>query len=76
MYEISQVYFISNLVNLNSELYQLQENDINSLSEKIIKILNKDCFIKFIIKGFNSKRYKDSELWFYQYANGLCSIWA
>ncbi|GET65800.1 hypothetical protein GLOIN_2v1727774 [Rhizophagus irregularis DAOM 181602=DAOM 197198] len=96
MYEISQVYFISNLVNLNSELYQLQENDINSLSEKIIsskkkelqmnlpmlylnchyyiiwkinvkEILNKDCFIKFIIKGFNSKRYKDSELVHYEH---------
>ncbi|POG58773.1 hypothetical protein GLOIN_2v1488344 [Rhizophagus irregularis DAOM 181602=DAOM 197198] len=37
MYEISQVYFISNLVNLNSELYQLQENDINRFS-KIVAI--------------------------------------
>ncbi|PKC12398.1 TPR-like protein [Rhizophagus irregularis] len=80
MYERLNVYFISNLVNLNSELHQLQENDINSLSDKIIsskneelylnlpmlyfnwdsvviwkinvkEILNKDCFIKFIIKS-------------------------
>ncbi|PKY62532.1 TPR-like protein, partial [Rhizophagus irregularis] len=29
MYKELQVYFISNLVNLNSELHQLQENDIN-----------------------------------------------
>ncbi|POG68343.1 hypothetical protein GLOIN_2v1637878 [Rhizophagus irregularis DAOM 181602=DAOM 197198] len=29
IYEKSHVYFISNLVNLNSELHQLQENEIN-----------------------------------------------
>ncbi|CAB5204606.1 unnamed protein product [Rhizophagus irregularis] len=91
MYEVPQVYFISILINLNSELYQFQENDINSLSEKIIsskneelylnlpmlyfrwrdriiwkinvkEILNKDCFIKFIIKSTDSGQYEDSEL--------------
>ncbi|PKY45517.1 TPR-like protein, partial [Rhizophagus irregularis] len=96
MYEKSQVYFISNLVNLNSELHQHQENDINSLSEKIIsskdkelylnlpmlyfkrytgiiwkinvkEILNKDCFIKFIIKSTNSEQYKNSELKHYEH---------
>ncbi|PKY20073.1 hypothetical protein RhiirB3_524025 [Rhizophagus irregularis] len=108
IYEKSLFYFISNLVNLNSELHQLQENeinsklhqlqenDINSLSEKIIsskneelylnlpmlyfnwcsnviwkinvkEILNKDCFIKFIIKSTNSKQYKDSELKHYEH---------
>ncbi|PKB96619.1 TPR-like protein, partial [Rhizophagus irregularis] len=94
MYEKIRVYFISNLVNLNSKLHQLQENDINSLSEKIIsskneelylnlpmqhlwlriiwkinvkEILNKDCFIKFIIKSTNSEQYKDSELKRYEY---------
>ncbi|CAB4438137.1 unnamed protein product [Rhizophagus irregularis] len=95
MYKELQVYFISNLVNLNSELHQLQENDINSLSEKIIsskneelylnlpmlnfswgdyiiwkinvkEILNKDCFIKFIIKSTDSEQYKDSELKHYE----------
>ncbi|PKC58907.1 hypothetical protein RhiirA1_470265 [Rhizophagus irregularis] len=92
MYEVPQVYFISILINLNSELYQFQENDINSLSEKIIsskneelylnlpmlyfnwcsnviwkinvkEILNKDCFIKFIIKS----TYKNSELKKYEH---------
>ncbi|PKY61572.1 hypothetical protein RhiirA4_486729 [Rhizophagus irregularis] len=29
MYERPQVYFISNLVNLNNKLQQFQENDIN-----------------------------------------------
>ncbi|PKC50659.1 hypothetical protein RhiirA1_485673 [Rhizophagus irregularis] len=29
MYKELRVYFISNLVNLNSELHQLQENNIN-----------------------------------------------
>ncbi|CAB5378937.1 unnamed protein product [Rhizophagus irregularis] len=96
MYEKLNVYFISNLVNLNSELHQLQENDINSLSEKIIsskneelylnlpmlyfnwgssviwkinvkEILNKDCFIKFIIKSTDSEQYKDSELKHYEH---------
>ncbi|CAB4407548.1 unnamed protein product [Rhizophagus irregularis] len=96
MYEKLRVYFISNLVNLNSELHQLQENGINSLSEKIIsskneelylnlpmlyfncsyriiwkinvkKILNKDCFIKFIIKSTDSEQYKDSELKKYEH---------
>ncbi|GET57317.1 hypothetical protein GLOIN_2v1525759 [Rhizophagus irregularis DAOM 181602=DAOM 197198] len=98
MYEKTQVYLISNLVNLNSKLHQLQENGINSLSEKIIsskneelylnlpmlyfqmkcygiiwkinvkEILNKDCFIKFIIKGTYSKQYhKDSELIHYEH---------
>ncbi|CAB4410030.1 unnamed protein product [Rhizophagus irregularis] len=96
MYEKSQVYFISNLVNLNSEFHQHQENDINSLSEKIIsskdkelylnlpmlyfkrytgiiwkinvkEILNKDCFIKFIIKSTNSEQYKNSELKHYEH---------
>ncbi|GET51114.1 hypothetical protein GLOIN_2v1698910 [Rhizophagus irregularis DAOM 181602=DAOM 197198] len=74
------------------KLHQLQENDINNLSEKIIsskneelylnfpmlnfdrhyiiwkinvkEILNKDCFIKFIIY---SKRYNDSELKHYEH---------
>ncbi|EXX56426.1 hypothetical protein RirG_216330 [Rhizophagus irregularis DAOM 197198w] len=92
MYKKLRVYFISNLVNLNSKLHQLQENDINNLSEKIIsskneelylnfpmlnfdrhyiiwkinvkEILNKDCFIKFIIY---SKRYNDSELKHYEH---------
>ncbi|PKK60258.1 TPR-like protein, partial [Rhizophagus irregularis] len=32
MYEKPRVYLISNLVNLNSELHQLQENDINRAS--------------------------------------------
>ncbi|EXX67281.1 hypothetical protein RirG_115820 [Rhizophagus irregularis DAOM 197198w] len=92
IYEKSHVYFISNLVNLNSELHQLQENEINSLSGKIIsskneelhlnlpmlyfewcdgiiwkinvkEILNKDCFIKFIIKS----TYKDSKLKHYEH---------
>ncbi|PKY62225.1 hypothetical protein RhiirA4_488344, partial [Rhizophagus irregularis] len=96
IYQRLQVYFISNLVNLNSELNQFQENDINSLSEKIIsskneelylnspmlyfkrcdriiwkinvkKILNKDCFIKFVIKSTDSRQYKDSELEHYEY---------
>ncbi|CAB5180634.1 unnamed protein product [Rhizophagus irregularis] len=96
MYERLNVYFISNLVNLNSELHQLQENDINSLSDKIIsskneelylnlpmlyfnwdsvviwkinvkEILNKDCFIKFIIKSTDSEQYKDSELKHYEH---------
>ncbi|PKY59750.1 TPR-like protein [Rhizophagus irregularis] len=97
MYKEIKVYFISNLVNLNSELHQLQENDINSLSEKIIssknkelylnlpmlyfqwlyygiiwkinvkEILNKDCFIKFIIKSTDSEQYKDSELEHYEH---------
>ncbi|CAB4411712.1 unnamed protein product [Rhizophagus irregularis] len=96
MYKKSKVYFISNLVNLNSKLHQLQENDINSLSEKIISskneelylnlpmlnfdrndyiiwkinvkaILNKDCFIKFIIKSTYSEQYKDSELKHYEH---------
>ncbi|PKY53011.1 hypothetical protein RhiirA4_547455 [Rhizophagus irregularis] len=31
------------------------------------EILNKDCFIKFIIKGSNSKQYKDSELVHYEH---------
>ncbi|PKY36412.1 hypothetical protein RhiirB3_458966 [Rhizophagus irregularis] len=34
MYKELQVYFISNLVNLDNKLHQLQENDINSLSGK------------------------------------------
>ncbi|PKK63978.1 protein prenylyltransferase, partial [Rhizophagus irregularis] len=61
MYEKPQVYFISNLVNLNSELHQFQENDINRIIWKINvkEILNKDCFIKFIIK---STDYEQSEL--------------
>ncbi|CAB4478366.1 unnamed protein product [Rhizophagus irregularis] len=96
IYKTIRVYFISNLVNLNSKLHQLQENDINSLSEKIIsskneklylnlpmldfgwtdciiwkinvkEILNKNCFIKFIIKSTNSKQYKDSELKHYEH---------
>ncbi|CAB4410031.1 unnamed protein product [Rhizophagus irregularis] len=96
MYEKTQVYLISNLVNLNSKLHQLQENDINSLSEKIIsskneelylnlpmlyfgkyfgmfwkinvkEILNKDCFIKFIIKSTDYEQYKDSELKHYEH---------
>ncbi|GBC45035.2 hypothetical protein GLOIN_2v1587122 [Rhizophagus irregularis DAOM 181602=DAOM 197198] len=96
IYETIRVYFISNLVNLNSKLHQLQENDINSLSEKIIsskneelylnlpmldfgwtdciiwkinvkEILNKNCFIKFIIKSTDSKQYKDSELKHYEH---------
>uniref|UniRef100_U9THJ5 Uncharacterized protein n=1 Tax=Rhizophagus irregularis (strain DAOM 181602 / DAOM 197198 / MUCL 43194) TaxID=747089 RepID=U9THJ5_RHIID len=37
MYEKLQVYFISNLVNLNSELHQLQENDINRKDNKFKK---------------------------------------
>ncbi|PKY63207.1 hypothetical protein RhiirA4_551436 [Rhizophagus irregularis] len=45
MYEKPQVYFISNLVNLNSELHQLQENDINSLSEKIIGSKNEKLYL-------------------------------
>ncbi|POG62099.1 hypothetical protein GLOIN_2v1698842 [Rhizophagus irregularis DAOM 181602=DAOM 197198] len=95
MYKRLRVYFISNLVNLNSKLHQLQENDILLLSEKIIsskneelylnlpmlyfryyriiwkinvkEILNKDCFIKFIIKSTNSEQYKDSELEHYEH---------
>ncbi|POG79476.1 hypothetical protein GLOIN_2v1525722 [Rhizophagus irregularis DAOM 181602=DAOM 197198] len=97
MYEKPKVYFISNLVNLNSELHQLQENGINSLSEKILssknkelhlnlpmlylqqgytgiiwkinvnEILNKDCFIKFIIKSTNFEQYKNSELKHYEH---------
>ncbi|CAB5179871.1 unnamed protein product [Rhizophagus irregularis] len=96
MYEKQQVYFISNLVNLNSELHQFTENDKNSLSGKIIssknkelhlnlpmlyfrryhriiwkinvkEILNRDCFIKFIIKSTNSGQYKDSELEHYEH---------
>ncbi|CAB4426668.1 unnamed protein product [Rhizophagus irregularis] len=31
MYEKKEVYFISNLTNLNSKLYQFQESDISSL---------------------------------------------
>ncbi|POG73346.1 hypothetical protein GLOIN_2v1587083 [Rhizophagus irregularis DAOM 181602=DAOM 197198] len=97
MYESKiRVYFISNMVNLNSKLHQLQENDINSLSEKIIsskneelylnlpmlyfnysyrviwkisvkEVLNKDSFIKFIIKSTNSEQYKDFELKHYEH---------
>ncbi|CAB4407556.1 unnamed protein product [Rhizophagus irregularis] len=94
MYKKLRVYFISNLVNLNSKLHQLQENDINSLSEisskneelylnlpmlhfwhriiwkiSVKEILNKDCFIKFIIKGTStySKQYNDSELKHYEH---------
>ncbi|PKY58477.1 hypothetical protein RhiirA4_550070 [Rhizophagus irregularis] len=37
MYKTIQVYFISNLVNLNSELHQLQENDINRKDNKFKK---------------------------------------
>ncbi|GET65627.1 hypothetical protein GLOIN_2v1587083 [Rhizophagus irregularis DAOM 181602=DAOM 197198] len=84
------------MVNLNSKLHQLQENDINSLSEKIIsskneelylnlpmlyfnysyrviwkisvkEVLNKDSFIKFIIKSTNSEQYKDFELKHYEH---------
>ncbi|PKC71874.1 hypothetical protein RhiirA1_438613 [Rhizophagus irregularis] len=69
MYKKSKVYFISNLVNLNSKLHQLQENDINRIIWKINvkKILNEDCFIKFIIKSTNSEQYKDSELKHYEH---------
>ncbi|CAB4479112.1 unnamed protein product [Rhizophagus irregularis] len=42
MYEEHDVYFVSILTNLNSELCQFQESDISSLS-------GLDCFIKFII---------------------------
>ncbi|CAB5385103.1 unnamed protein product [Rhizophagus irregularis] len=31
------------------------------------EILNKDCFIKFIIKSTDSKQYKDSELEHYEH---------
>ncbi|GET57319.1 hypothetical protein GLOIN_2v1765455 [Rhizophagus irregularis DAOM 181602=DAOM 197198] len=55
MYEKSQVYFISNLVNLNSELHQFQENDINSLSEKIISSKNKELHLNLPMLYF--KRY-------------------
>ncbi|PKY27380.1 protein prenylyltransferase [Rhizophagus irregularis] len=44
-YKRLQVYFISNLVNLKSELYQFQENDINSLSEKIISSKNEGLYL-------------------------------
>ncbi|PKB99278.1 hypothetical protein RhiirA5_505785 [Rhizophagus irregularis] len=40
IYEKLNVYLISNLVNLNSELYQFQENDANSLSGKVINSKN------------------------------------
>ncbi|POG79493.1 hypothetical protein GLOIN_2v1765455 [Rhizophagus irregularis DAOM 181602=DAOM 197198] len=52
MYEKSQVYFISNLVNLNSELHQLQENDINSLSEKIISSKNEELYLNLPMLNF------------------------
>ncbi|GBC18266.2 hypothetical protein GLOIN_2v1765455 [Rhizophagus irregularis DAOM 181602=DAOM 197198] len=66
----SQVYFISNLVNLNSELHQLQENDINSLSEKIISSKNEELYLNLPMLNFpctNSEQYKDSELKHYEH---------
>ncbi|PKY22897.1 hypothetical protein RhiirB3_436961 [Rhizophagus irregularis] len=47
MYEKSQVYFISDLVNFDSGLYQFQENDINSLSGKIISSKNEELCLNF-----------------------------
>ncbi|CAB4414248.1 unnamed protein product [Rhizophagus irregularis] len=50
MYIERNVYFVSNLTNLNSELYQFQERDISSLS-------GLDCFIKFILNGNYRQNY-------------------
>ncbi|PKY33920.1 TPR-like protein [Rhizophagus irregularis] len=41
MYKEKEVYFISNLTNLNSELCQFQESDINSLSGLVLCSKNK-----------------------------------
>ncbi|GES87389.1 hypothetical protein GLOIN_2v1784016 [Rhizophagus clarus] len=64
MYKENMLYFVSNLMNLNSELWQFQESDISSTSNvfdimcncypiwkiNVKKILSKDCFIKFTVK--------------------------
>ncbi|CAB4406340.1 unnamed protein product [Rhizophagus irregularis] len=46
-------------------LYSLYTRIIWKINVK--EILNKDCFIKFIIKSTNSKQYKDSELKHYEH---------
>ncbi|CAB4409915.1 unnamed protein product [Rhizophagus irregularis] len=57
MYKEKEVYFISNLTNLDSELCQFQESDISSLSGLVLCSKNEKfclylptlyCFIKFI----------------------------
>ncbi|PKY54942.1 TPR-like protein, partial [Rhizophagus irregularis] len=41
MYKEHKVYFVSNLTNLNSELYQFKESDISSLSGRVMSSKNK-----------------------------------
>ncbi|PKK57391.1 hypothetical protein RhiirC2_798112, partial [Rhizophagus irregularis] len=58
MYKELCVYFISNLVNLNSQLHHFQENDINninSLSGKVINPKNEKLYLNLpILEKFNS----------------------
>ncbi|POG79545.1 uncharacterized protein OCT59_006389 [Rhizophagus irregularis] len=62
IYEKLNVYLISNLVNLNSELYQFQENDANSLSGKVIN-------------SKNEKLHLDSPTLVNEFANYTNIIW-
>ncbi|CAB4389916.1 unnamed protein product [Rhizophagus irregularis] len=59
MYKERNLYFISNLTNLNSELSQFQESDISSLSGLVLCSKNEKlhCSIKFILNNDYQKDY-------------------
>ncbi|PKC64661.1 hypothetical protein RhiirA1_462106 [Rhizophagus irregularis] len=61
MYEKSLVYFMSNLVNLDNQLHQFQENDINSLSEKVINPKNEKLYLNLPI--LNKHIYNFKIIW-------------
>ncbi|EXX64152.1 hypothetical protein GLOIN_2v1837326 [Rhizophagus irregularis DAOM 181602=DAOM 197198] len=45
MYKKHEVYFVSNLTNLNSELFQFQESDISSLSGLVMSSKNENLHL-------------------------------
>ncbi|RIA86375.1 hypothetical protein C1645_740892 [Glomus cerebriforme] len=60
MYKVQNIYFVSNLINKHSELYQFQENNSNSLSGQILSFKDRSSFhlklpnISSIFKDDNS----------------------
>ncbi|RGB40295.1 hypothetical protein C1646_753469 [Rhizophagus diaphanus] len=57
MYKENQVYFISNLTNLNSKLCQFQENDISSLSGLVMSSKNENLYLVLPIPKNKSNDY-------------------
>ncbi|RIA94053.1 hypothetical protein C1645_761016 [Glomus cerebriforme] len=49
MFKERKIYFISHLINLNSKFYQLQENDSNSLSGRVLSLKEKVLDLNFPI---------------------------